>query len=303
MIFMAVGTSLLVGAASAHQPSKSATQSACRSHKTGRFIASHTTKHGKPVVSAKTTQDSGVGPRIGPAPEIKWWMPNTFELIKAGKEAAAHGAWQEARSNYQQVLAVEPSNQDAIYGMAKCAGAAGDVESEIKYFRIAIYAHDASQYGTLSPNSFRGGDPDKLMTYVLLLSQTGQDQESLFVYHRAADLLNYEQGRPILKVLLPELVAVRTLPAQVRYTPERLQALAETALAHEEMGFGSDKEALAHLREAVKLYPDSPVTNYYLGEGLLGTDDPGAKAAYQKAAQLGDDQTIAAANERIKTCR
>jgi tetratricopeptide (TPR) repeat protein len=107
-----------------------------------------------------------------------------------------------------------------------------------------------------------------------------------------------------MKVLLPELAAEPTSPEQVQYTPERLQALADTALAHEEKGFGSDKEAYAHTQEAVKLYPDSPVTHYYRGEVLLGpVHSAEAKAEYQKAVELGDDATVAAAKKRIEQFR
>lgn len=299
MFLMMLTVSFLPGVVLAHQAQLTVKQQTKKIHKDAESAARRPAKHNKPAVSARTSQDAGVGGRIGPVPEINWEVPDTAKLVQTGKEAAKRGAWQEARSDYQRVLDIEPSNQEATYGIAECAGVAGDVRSEIKYFRTAIYAHNPSGFGTVLGDGFRENMPDKLMAYVLLLSRTGQDQEALFVYRRAADLLNYEQGRPVLKVLLPEVVAERTLPAQVRYTPERLQALAETAIAHEEMAFGSNKEALAYMQEAVKLYPDSPVTHYYLGEELLRTNGLGAKAAYQKAVQLGDNQTIAAAKERI----
>ena len=138
------------------------------------------------------------------------------------------------------------------------------------------------------------------MEFAILLSQTGQIEEALAIYYHAAASLNDMDGKPHLKVLLPELVEERTLPDQVRYTSEHLQALAETAIAHEEDLFGENKETIAHMQEAVKLYPDSPVTHYYLGEILLTTDRAGAKAAYQKAAELGDDQTQAAVKAELK---
>jgi Flp pilus assembly protein TadD len=89
----------------------------------------------------------------------------------------------------------------------------------------------------------------------------------------------------------------------VRYTPERLQALADTAIAHEELGFGLDKEAVAHMQEAIKLFPDSPVTHFYLGEALSRKDPVAAKAAYRKAAELGDNQTRAVVDERLGTAK
>ena len=56
---------------------------------------------------------------------------------------------------------------------------------------------------------------------------------------------------------------------QVRYTPQRLTALADTALSYAETSFGSNKEALVHMQEAVKLYPSSPVFNTILERHLL----------------------------------
>jgi len=229
-----------------------------------------------------------------------------FTIVKAGDDLAKSGQWQGAQSQYQQALDVSPkygsAHRLALYGLIACCQATGDTVGGLAYSRQAIYR------GGSTTGGFYENDTKKLMQFALLLNKAGQAAEAVSVYNHAAYALDYQDsqysgGKPHLKALLPELVAERTLPTQERYTPERLQALAETAVAHEEMAFGSNKEALAHLREAAKFYPDSPVTNYYLGEGLLRTNDPGAKAAYQKAAQLGDDQTIAAANERIKTCR
>lgn len=224
------------------------------------------------------------------------------DLVQTGDAHLKNGDWRKAQVCFQQALEEIPQHQPALYGMAMCSLAAGNMVKAIDYSRQAIYRNGSTTAG------FYENDTEKLMHFALLLNKAGQAAEAVSVYNHAAYALDYRDsqyngGKPYLKAVLPELVTERTLPAQVRYTPERLQALAETALAHEEMAFGSDKEALAHLRDAVKLYPDSPVTNYYLGEALLTKDSAGAKAAYQKAAQLGDDQTAAAAKERIETSR
>ncbi|MDQ2733076.1 MAG: tetratricopeptide repeat protein [Armatimonadota bacterium] len=216
-------------------------------------------------------------------------------LSKTGDRFAKDGDWQSAQSYYQQALEQLPTNQDALYGLMECSKATGDTQKEIEYYRKAVYSSNPASMG------FGEGDTNRLMNFVLLLNQTGNTSEALYVYQHAAFLLNYEDGKQHLKVLLPEVVAVRTLGDQVRYTPERLQALAETAIAHEEMGFGSDKEAVSHMQDAVKLYPDSPVTYYYLGDSLLVKDRAGAKAAYQKAVQFGDAQTAAAVRNQLGT--
>ena len=139
------------------------------------------------------------------------------------------------------------------------------------------------------------------MEFVLLLSKAGQKQEALAVYHRAAHLLNYQDadtngGKPYLKVLLPKFDGS---PSAIPYTPQRLQAMARVAISIEEGAFGS-KDALPQVQEAVRLYPDSPITYFYLGKQLDLMQKKGAKEAYQKAAALGDDKIMAAAQEELK---
>ena len=88
-------------------------------------------------------------------------------------------------------------------------------------------------------------------------------------------------------------------PDALPYTPQRLQAMARVAIAIERGSFGS-KEAVTQAQEATRLYPESPVTNFYLGEQLNLKQKKGAKEAYTKAATLGDDKVIAVAQERLK---
>ena len=162
-----------------------------------------------------------------------------------------------------------------------------------------------------------------------MLNKAGQTAEAIFVYNHAASALDYQDsdnhnGEPYLKVLLPELALAPTSPEQVQYTSAHLQALANTALSYEEKGFGSDKEAIAHMQEAVRLHPDSAVIQYYLGETLTcryyvvldspirdkkvlwagyEEDKKAMAATYKKAAELGDDATVAAAKERLGVSR
>lgn len=227
----------------------------------------------------------------------------SLALCKQGDASAQRLAWKQAQQEYQQALDLWPGNSDALYGLAQCSQLTGDQAKAVEYYRKAVYSDNPADKG------FGETHTNRLMQFVLLLNKTGQVAEALSVYNHAAAALDYEDGdvqhgKQKLKVLLPEVVVERTLGDQVQYTPERLQALADTALAHEEMGFGSDKEALAHIKEAVKLFPDTAVTHYYFGEVLRGFNDPGAKAAFEKAAQLSDDAvTVAAAKERVTQSR
>ncbi len=223
----------------------------------------------------------------------------SLTLTKKGGDSARHLLWREAGQEYSQALSLWPDNKAALYGLAKCSQATGDKTKAVAYYRKAIYSN------TSTDSEFGEGNVGRLMEYAILLASAGQEAEALLVYNHAAYSLDYQDseshgGKPTLVVLLPELTPEPTLPDQVRYTPERLQALAEVAIAHQESGFGSSKDAIAHMQEAVRLYPNSPVTNYYLGEVQLRAGSSAvAKAAYQKAAQMGDAQVTAAAKVRL----
>ena len=224
---------------------------------------------------------------------------SSLTLTKEGDDSVQHLLWKEAGQEYSQALTLWPDNKSALYGLAKCSQATGDKIKAVAYYREAIYS------STLTDSRFREGDVGRLMEYAILLASVGQEVEALLVYNHAAYLLDYQdretQGsKSMLAVLLPELTREPILPDQVRYTQERLHALAEVAIAHEKTKFGSNKEAIAHMQEAVRLYPNSPVTNYYLGEVQLKAGASiEAKVAYQKAARMGDAQVAAAAKVRL----
>lgn len=228
--------------------------------------------------------------KIGPSAKVS----------EAGDAAAQKSDWETAKTDYQQALYLWPDNSLALYGLAKCAENDGDMAAAIGYYRTAIYSHDPKVYGTIPGDGYRTNDVGRMMEYVLLLSQAHQDAEAKKVYKRAAYVLNYQDskftGKPFLKVLLPEF---GTGPGQIAYTPLHLQAMAHVTLSLLSAGFDG-KAAMPEIQKAVQLYPDSAVAYYYLGERLMAKSDKGAKAAYQKAAQLGADRVGAAVHERLK---
>lgn len=235
---------------------------------------------------------SGAGPdaKIGPS----------AKLSEAGDAAAQKGDWETARNKYLDALNLWPDNTLALYGLAKCAENDGDTAAAIGYYRTAIYSQDRKVYGTIPGDGYRTNDVGRMMEYVLLLSQAHQDVEAQKVYKRAAHVLNYQDsqftGKPFLKVLLPEF---GNAPGQIAYTPQRLQAMAHVTLSLLSAWFDG-KVAMPEIQKALQLYPDSAVANYYLGERLMAKSDKGAKAAYEKAAQLGDDKVGAAVHDRLK---
>lgn len=226
--------------------------------------------------------------KIGPSVKIQ----------EAGDAAAEKGDWETAKADYQQALYLWPDNALALYGLAKCAENDGDTAAAISYYRAAIYSHDPKVYGTVPGDGYQTNDVGRMMEFVLLLSQAHQDVEAQKVYKRAAHVLNYQDsqftGKPFLKVLLPEFG-----PGKIAYTPQRLQAMAHVTLSVLSAGFDG-KVAMPEIQKAIQLYPDSAVAYYYLGERLQAKSDKGAKAAYQKAAQLDSAQVGPAAHDALK---
>ena len=217
------------------------------------------------------------------------------QTTKQGDQLVKEGNWNAAVERYASALQLNPTYQAALYGIASCAGAAGDVGDELAFYRRAIYA---VSYTNDDGYGFRENMVPPLMKFVLILSQAGQAQEALTVYRRAITLLDYDQGKPSpsLPILLPEMG-----PAGATYTPQRLQAMAQVALALK--SWGNTQKQLALLTEAVRLAPDSVAANYYLGNVYdLENHRAAARPYYERARQLGDASVRALVDEDLKRC-
>ncbi len=224
--------------------------------------------------------------------------------VSEGEAFLKVGKTQEAIASYGDALAITPTDGLAYRRLAEAYTASGKLNEASQTFHKVLI----EGFGPGVGNGV-GGSADIWAEYALVLVKTNQAAEAVQAYNNAAYLLDYEvsgpeKGQPKVKVLLPEIIVGEASAEQIPYTLERLQALADTALAHEESAFGSLKEAQAHMQEAVSLYPDSAVTHYYRGEALLGpVHSAESKAEYQKAVELGDDKTAAAAKERMSVLR
>lgn len=205
----------------------------------------------------------------------------SLEFSKAGDSLAQKGSWKEARSHYQDALNLWKDSPDANYGLARCCRALGDTAGEIVFYRAAIYSTNPADKG------FRETQTNRLMEFALLLSQSGQAQESLAVYHKAAAEIDYVEGKQKIDVLLP---AFGDSEGQVPYSTQALQAMAHVGIA---VYSQDDKEKRAHLEAAIKLQPDMPQAYYYKGQALWG--EPGrsreALAAYQTARHFAGVDT------------
>ncbi len=252
--------------------------------------------HPDPNLSGFVGSAPGRGLPGGKDPSIK--IGASYRLAEAGNVAAKKEDWQTAGNQYQAALDLFPSNEMALYGLAKCAETNGNLDAAVGYYRTAIYSHDPKVYAAFPGDGFNTNNVEKMMDFVLTLSRDRQDAEAQKVYKQAAYVLNYEgskfTGKPFVRVLLPEFGMA---PGDIAETPERLQAMAYVALSLEHGEIGNPL-GIEETQNAVRLYPDSPVANYYLGEQLLGRHRHEAKVAYMKAAQLGDPQVKAEAHKR-----
>ncbi len=247
------------------------------------------------------------------------------QTVSEGEAYLKAGNIQAAIISYKAALDISPTDGLAYRRLAEAYSTTGKADEASRAFHKFL----VEGFGPGNGNGGVGDTADEWAEYALVLVKTGQSAEAIRCYNHAASLLDFEGskdngGKPALKVLFPEIVLGDALPEQVEYTPERLQALADTALAHEEMGFGSNKETIAHMKEASKLYPDSAAVQYYLGEALSRSyyvfldsspkdkaatwaayqeDKKATAVAYKKAAELGNDATIAAAKERLGASR
>lgn len=218
-------------------------------------------------------------------PTIDWQatreISDSSTLAKSGDAAAVAGVWDQAKQCYLQALEKWKENGDANYGMAQCCHAAGDSAGELRYYRAFTYRGEPSE------SSFLTCDTTRLLIYAQALDKGGQTAEATTIYNHTASLLKYMDDKPSSVYLLP---LFGTEPGQVAYTSARLQALVHVGLGVDSLYTQELKrsERLAHLREAVRLYPDSPVVYAYLEYQLRMTgDSAGAKAALNRANSLG----------------
>ncbi len=220
-----------------------------------------------------------------------------------GQALLKRGNMQEAGIAFQNALNADPSDIIALRGLALCYISIGDTTRAIEAERGAVYASNhGDQY-------IREIDTTNLMRFASLLDKTGQTAEAMTVYNRGASLLKYTDNKPNDGYLLP---LFGTDQGQVAYTSPRLQALTQVGMGIDSLYTQELKpaERLVHLKEAARLYPNSPVVQSYLGDVLESAGDAaGAKAARAKANALGisrvrgllDAQTAAMQEEKAQS--
>lgn len=208
-------------------------------------------------------------------------IKESINASNLGNEATQRGDWNLAIDRYQKAVTLWQDNAKADYGLARCYHETGESDKEIKAYWAAIRSDNPGGDG------FRENDTTKLLTFALLLDKSGQTAEAVTVYNHAAMLLKYMENKPSYGYLLPQF---GTEQGQIAYSSARMQALAQVGLGVHSLYTQEliSAERVAHLREAARLYPDSPVVQSYLGDVLAGAgDEAGAKAARTRANSLG----------------
>ncbi len=222
---------------------------------------------------------------VQPSPAVVALRNRYHAATVRGEAALQAGDPAEALSDFQQAHALEADDGEALAGMARAYDAQGQTDKALAAYR-ALFYHQPGRKWTSSDEA----DPSTLMRFALLLNQTGQGPEALSAYRRALGFLDYDGDRPSLEVPVPE-IDTSARP----YTPQRLAAMAHLAIGIDTPGFDA-----AELQEALRLAPDSAAANYYWGKCLYAHNQPGAKAPLEKAVQLGDARTAAAAKEILQ---
>lgn len=205
------------------------------------------------------------------------------DAISSGQSLFAQGNINAAIFAFQEALTYVPAYPNAYRGLANCYLQMGDTQKALEAERGAVYIKGPGDPVPV----IRDTNTSDLLQFASLLDKTGQTVEATTIYNHAAMSLKYMDNRPNNGYLLP---LFGTDQGQIAYTSSRLQALAQVGLGVSSLYTQelTPAERAVHLREAARLYPDSPVVQSYLGDVLTGAGDAaGAKAARAQANALG----------------
>jgi tetratricopeptide (TPR) repeat protein len=246
-------------------------------------------------------------------------MDKINDLDQAGTEALHNKNFVVAEAAYRGLIQATSTPQMApqtqlgpapYYGLGEALAGQGKTAEAIAAYKVGVYyplnfspeAVAASQAKDNKPN-LRGCclpvDSVAWMKYALLLSQTGQNAEAFSVYTQA---LRYVHDMNRSQVVL--------FPGDGSSSPAEFQAAVHVALGLLVSDTGNDHEqAMMEFDQALRLAPNTAVTNYYYAYGWrwLDRNSPTrtanvrqAKAALAKAAASEDDTIKKAAEEAMK---
>lgn len=157
---------------------------------------------------------------------------------------------------YQEVLAQEPTQSEALYLLGLLAHQSGDLDIAIQYYRRSL----ASQPAAETHNNLGAA-----------LQQKGQLEAAIGHYQVA---LRLQPGHASANVNLGTTLLAQGNRAAAMVRFQRALQLnpalpqAHTNLAHLLKQQGREAEAIDHYRRALHLWPDNPETYKHLGDAL-----------------------------------
>ena len=217
-------------------------------------------------------------PRGVPDPGLVEAGQNANEAITQGEALFRQGKTEAALSSFRNAMQYLPNDPLALQRIAETYVSMGRLmEANQTYYKLF---HEANWQSV-------GGNSSVYLGYALVLAKTGQTELATEFYQEGAARLNYIDGKPNLKVMLP---AFGDGEGQVPFSPQALQAMAHVGIGVYSQDF---KEKLAHLDAAIKLQPDMPQAYYYKGQVLYGMSgrSRAALAAYQQARHFAGIDT------------
>ncbi len=215
------------------------------------------------------------------------------------------GHYKEAEAEARASMSLEPGGV-ANQVLAAALDAQGKEQEALQAYHALV----------IDSNGRLGGQTRDLLPYALLLLKSGQWVQALAAYNRAISSLpsvGPHRERPIVQ-------DEDVIRANSHFSPDTPEPTALATAIHIARGLvynaspdwageSQNKEAMAEYGEALKLAPNSPLTNYYYGTGWqqlspaerakFGSVQQ-AKAALQKAVLLGKGDVKRAALKALK---
>jgi tetratricopeptide (TPR) repeat protein len=252
------------------------------------FIATILTVVGTAKSGAAQTQHSpdhgGVSgsfqPSSTPAWKAKYHKVAVF--ARAATAAMQSGDYAEAEANARAAVATGYDAGFAQETLAAALDAQGKSQEALQAYK------EIANEG--------GNDPRNLLPYAQLLLKAGDWSGAVSAYNKALPLL--DNGDMVRR--------------SSDFAPNVPNPTALAAAIHTALGLQSDwrgyhgtyqemtQQSLVHFQQAAALEPNSPVTNYYVGYGLMRLGRRAeAQAAFKKAAALGQGYVREAAQKEL----
>jgi tetratricopeptide (TPR) repeat protein len=166
---------------------------------------------------------------------------------------------EEAEQQFQKVLAIEPNNLDAAYGMAEIAVFQGNYSEGTDLFERSL---------AVNPDSRRA-----LLSLSLLHEEASEPSRSLFYLNQALE--NYPQDQEVLNFAIhyynrnedwsmAESIALKwlALNPENRTIPILLGTIYNRMNRHE--------DAVSYFKKAVSIHQEDPLVWYLLGRSFMG---------------------------------